>query len=259
MSGGRHKPDDYERYSSTQEIRERFDNDVERFSSLETGQAAAMDSPLCTRLIAQAAALLCPSDSTAISVLDVGCGAGNYTLTFLQEMQVRGRGTSDVNVTLLDLSHPMLDRAAQRVGERICKTPMAMQGDLRDIVLGEKQFDVILAAAVLHHLRDEQQWGDCFAKLFASLKPGGSLWVYDMVTFDEPVLDMLMRQQYMDYLETLGGVEYRQKVCAYIQKEDTPRSLAFQMRCMTQAGFESAVVLHANAVFAAFGARRPAE
>lgn len=256
-------------YSSVEEIRERFDNDVERFSSLETGQAAAMDSPLCMRLIAQAAATLCPD---ATSVLDVGCGAGNYTLTFLQELNVRGAAVyaadatsmnneahacrRDVQVTLLDLSRPMLERASERVSEKVVAAPATIQGDVREVELGRNQFDVILAAAVLHHLRDESQWHDCYAKLHTALKPGGTLWVYDMMTFDEPALDLLMKQRYMDYLETLGGVEYRQEVCAYIQKEDTPRSLAFQMKCMTQVGFEQPMVLHANAVFVAYAARR---
>jgi len=41
--------------STVDEIRERFDNDVERFSNLETGQAAAMDASLHMQLVAEAA------------------------------------------------------------------------------------------------------------------------------------------------------------------------------------------------------------
>ncbi len=36
----------YENKSSIHEIRKRFDQDVERFSQLETGQAATIDAPL---------------------------------------------------------------------------------------------------------------------------------------------------------------------------------------------------------------------
>ena len=82
------------------EIRERFDKDVERFSNLETGQSATIDSPLCMGLIAQAAAALTPG---AKDLLDVGCGAGNYTLRMLDELP-------GLNVTLMDLSQPMLER-----------------------------------------------------------------------------------------------------------------------------------------------------
>jgi tRNA (cmo5U34)-methyltransferase len=59
--------------SSVDEIRARFDNDVERFSNLETGQSATMDAPLVLELIVQAAKATTPA---AQRVLDVGCGAG---------------------------------------------------------------------------------------------------------------------------------------------------------------------------------------
>jgi tRNA (cmo5U34)-methyltransferase len=38
------------------EIRQRFDTEVERFSNLETGQSATVDSPLAMSLIAEVAA-----------------------------------------------------------------------------------------------------------------------------------------------------------------------------------------------------------
>jgi len=41
--------------SSISEIRARFDNDVDRFSDIETGQAATVDAPLAMELITQAA------------------------------------------------------------------------------------------------------------------------------------------------------------------------------------------------------------
>src|SRR5436305_2025639 len=91
--------------STVQQIRERFDNDVERFSQLETGQSATVDAPLVLEMIAQAASAVTPN---AKSVLDIGCGAGNYTLKLLHRLP-------DLDCTLLDLSRPMLDRANERV------------------------------------------------------------------------------------------------------------------------------------------------
>src|SRR6476619_975971 len=89
--------------SSVDEIRRRFDADVERFSNLETGQSATVDAPLALDLVAAAAAATTPH---ARHVLDVGCGAGNYTLKLLQHCP-------NLDVTLVDLSRPMLDRACQ--------------------------------------------------------------------------------------------------------------------------------------------------
>src|SRR5690606_15664750 len=65
------------------EIRQRFDTDVERFSNLETGQTSTVDAALALELVATAAARVTPH---ATRLLDVGCGAGNYTLRLLQEL-----------------------------------------------------------------------------------------------------------------------------------------------------------------------------
>ncbi len=40
-----------EKKLSLEEIRHRFDSDVERFSNLETGQTATIDAPLAMELI----------------------------------------------------------------------------------------------------------------------------------------------------------------------------------------------------------------
>src|SRR5205814_9204588 len=69
--------------STVQQIRERFDKDVERFSRLEIGNTAQVDSVLSLELIACAAAVTNPN---ARSVLDVGCGAGNYVLKILEKL-----------------------------------------------------------------------------------------------------------------------------------------------------------------------------
>src|SRR5436305_6935485 len=85
--------------STVDEIRRRFDGDVERFSNLETGQSATVDAPLAMALVARAAAATTPH---ARHVLDVACGAGNYTLKLLEQIP-------NLDVTLIDLSRPMLD------------------------------------------------------------------------------------------------------------------------------------------------------
>ena len=63
--------------STVKEIKERFDNDVERFSNLDTGQIATIDAQISLELLTEAAKRNNPS---AEYLLDIGCGAGNYTL-----------------------------------------------------------------------------------------------------------------------------------------------------------------------------------
>jgi tRNA (cmo5U34)-methyltransferase len=226
------------------EIRRRFDTDVDRFSHLETGQTAAMDSPLGLELIAEAAAAVTPH---ARSVLDIGCGAGNYSLKLLGRLP-------GLEVTLLDLSRPMLDRAVERITAGSGRQPAAWHGDIREVPLGEAAFDLVLAAAVLHHLRTDQEWRSVFEKIFRCLRPGGSLWIFDMVEHSIPAVQSAMWERYGRYLEGLQGESYRQHVFDYIAYEDTPRPLLFQLDLLRETGFAQVEILHKNNCFAAFGA-----
>lgn len=230
--------------STVEEIRRRFDGDVDRFSNLETGQSATVDAPLALEVVAEAAASTTPH---ARDVIDIGCGAGNYTLKLLEKLP-------RLNVTLIDLSQPMLDRAIQRVGAVASGRVEPIAGDIRQINLGEARCDIILAAAVLHHLRTDEEWKQVFSRLFAALRPGGSLWVFDLIESSIPAVEDLMRRRYGEYLAAFKGETYRDEVFAYIEKEDTPRSLMFQLDLLRQVGFSTCEVLHKHSCFAAFGA-----
>jgi tRNA (cmo5U34)-methyltransferase len=228
--------------STIEEIRERFDNDVERFSNLDTGQVSTIDARISLELTTEAAKRIVPE---AENLLDIGCGAGNYTLMMLSKL-------NNLNCTLVDLSRPMLERAFERVSRVTNKEVNIIQGDIRNINLKENHFDIILAGAVLHHLRDDADWEFTFSKLFRVLKPGGCLMVTDLITQDTVILNQYTWEKYGDYLENLGGKEYRQKVLDYVSKEDSPRSINFQMELMKKTGFRQTEILHKNLCFAAF-------
>lgn len=228
--------------ASIAQIRERFDADVERFSNLQTGQTSTVDAALALELIAAAAASVTP---TATRLLDVGCGAGNYTLRLLQALP-------GMSVTLVDLSEPMLTRARDRVSAAGAADITTVQADINELPLRESTFDVIVASAVLHHLRDDAAWENVFAKLCGSLAPGGSLWIFDLVENSLPEVQAVMWERYGEYLTGLGGTDYREHVFDYIAAEDTPRPLLYQLDLLRRAGLE-VEVLHVNACFAAFG------
>jgi tRNA (cmo5U34)-methyltransferase len=230
--------------STVDEIRQRFDADVERFSNLETGQSATIDAPLALELISEAAAATTPH---ARHILDVGCGAGNYTLKILERL-------ANLDATLVDLSRPMLDRAVDRVGRATAGRVTAIQGDIRDIPLPTGGFDIVLAAAVLHHLRIDQEWHDVFTAFHRTLRPGGSLWVFDQIESAIPAVQKLMGRRYGEYLTRLKDEAYRDYVFAYVEKEDTPRPLVYQLELLKEVGFTQVDVLHKNVCFAAFGA-----
>jgi tRNA (cmo5U34)-methyltransferase len=232
--------------STVAEIKARFDADVERFSQLETGQVATMDAALCLEMIATTAMAVTPNIQ---NVLDIGCGAGNYTLKLLQKT-----APATFDVTLLDLSQNMLDRAEKRVREVSDRAINTVAKDIREWDVGEAQFDVILAAAVFHHLRTDADWESVFAKLYRALRPGGALWIFDLITHDaHPAIHTTQWERYGEYLVALKDAHYRNAVFAYIEKEDTPKPLLYQTDLLRRVGFQSVDVLHKNGPFAAFG------
>ena len=229
--------------STISEIQQRFDNDVERFSNLNTGQLSTIDATISLELITEAAKRINPAAST---LLDVGCGAGNYTLMMLSKIP-------NLQCTLVDLSKPMLDKAYERVSAVNSNKVQVIQGDIRTVELSNDHFDIILAGAVLHHLRDDKDWETTFTKLYQLLKPGGCLMISDLIMQDTEVLNNYTWEKYGDYLESTGGAAYRQKVLDYVAKEDSPRSINYQLALMKKVGFSQVEILHKNLCFAAFG------
>ncbi len=230
--------------STVDEIRQRFDAEIDRYVNLETGQAAVVDSPLSMSLVTEAAAVTTPH---AQRMLDVGCGGGNYTLKLLERMP-------HLNVTLTDLSQAMLDCAIQRVQPKAVSPVTAIQSDIRELDLGQQQFDIILASAVLHHLRTDSEWRSVFQKLFNALKPGGSFWIFDIVESPLAEVQAIHWRRYGEYLTALQDEAFRDEMFARILEEDTPKSVAYQLDLLREVGFSEVEVLHKNSCYASFGA-----
>lgn len=230
--------------STLEEIRQRFDQDVERFSNIETGQLSTIDATISLELITESARRIRPD---ATQLLDIGCGAGNYTVKMLQKLP-------GLHCSLVDLSLPMLNRAGERTLAAGAASIQLLQGDFLEMHFEKEQFDIILAAAVLHHLRTDADWKKAFRLFYQILKPGGCLLISDLIVQETAAITAYTWERYGQYLTSVGGEEYRDKVLAYIDKEDTPRSMTWQLDCMQQAGFSKLEILHKNMCFGAFGA-----
>lgn len=232
--------------SSPDSIRKNFDQQVERFSNLETGQTTAVDSPLCMELVARSAALLNPN---ATRVMDLGCGGGNYAVKVTSLLP-------DVDCTLIDLSANMLETAKQRVQENIKGSVTAIQGDYRDIDLGENFYDVITAGTTLHHLRGEEEWELVFGEIYRALKPGGTFWINDIVISETDEINRMMLDGWLSMLQKQISPDEIEMYMNRYESEDTPRTLSYQLDLMKKVGFTKTIVLHKHFNFAAFGARK---
>lgn len=233
-----------EHKSSVKGIKDRFDNDVERFSNLDTGQTSTIDAPLAMELITKAAII---STVNIQNVLDIGCGAGNNTIKLSQYV-------SPFDCDLVDLSLSMLEKARDRISEVNTGKIRIFQGDFRVVDLPKKEYDAIIAAAVLHHLRDDQDWEATFRKIYRLTAPGGSVWITDLVSHETEPVQFLMWERYGEYLCSVGGESHKDNVFDCIDKEDSPRPVTFQLDLLRKVGFDHIELLHKNSCFAAFGA-----
>jgi tRNA (cmo5U34)-methyltransferase len=229
--------------STLTEIKQRFDNEVTRFSNLETGQISTVDATLSLELLTQVATAVCPE---AKSILDLGCGAGNFTLKLLELIP-------DLDCTLIDLSQPMLEKANERISAVSKGKITPFQIDFLNMDLPNEAFDIVVTGAAMHHLRTDEEWETVFSKIYKSLKKGGCFWISDLIKHDHPAIDQLMWKRYSDYLQNLGGADYQKNVFDYIAKEDTPRSVMCQLDMLKKVGFSYVDVLHKNSNFSVFG------
>lgn len=229
--------DNYINKSTLEEITDRFDHAVEQYSDLEAGQPTATDAVFSMELITDSVLAHSPNVKT---VLDVGCGAGNYTLKLLSKK-------APLDCTLLDLSGSMLERAKERILKIDSGRNQFVQGDIRTTHLPEDSYDTIMAAAVLHHLRDDQDWGNSICNTASPIKAGRQQ--------ETPAIQQLIYQErYGKYLTDIKGETFRNTVFDYIEKEDSPRTVNYQIKPLEKVGFRQVELLHKNLCFAAFGA-----
>lgn len=99
-------------------------------------------------------------EGTTGSLLEIGCGAGRYTRSFLHYRP-------DLKVHGCDISHVALDeaRAADRTGKIEYKL-----GDALDLPYPDNSFDIVLLFDVFEHVTDVGKAADEVARV---LKPGG--------------------------------------------------------------------------------------
>ncbi|MDR1053846.1 MAG: class I SAM-dependent methyltransferase [Planctomycetaceae bacterium] len=229
------------------ELRSQFDGDVERFSNEQTGQTSSVDATLVLSMFEEFIARMYPK---AQRLLDIGCGAGNFSLRITRKLP-------QLKLTLLDLSLPMLQKAQERLAAEHFNVEEIIQADIAQTELPENKFDIVVAAASLHHLRTRKDWQNVFGRIYRSIVAGGSFWISDLIKHENETIESLQKERYAEYLCNMRDQSYQQHVFEYIDRSDTPETLPFLIRTLEESGFRQVDIIHKNIVFAAITAVKP--
>jgi len=147
-------------------------------------------------------------------VLDVAAGSGAWSLAFAQAIP-------NARVTALD--YPEVTAVTREYAQqfRVAHQYDYLEGDLRQIDFGQKQYDVVILGHIIHS--EGEKWGKVLiSKSYKALKPGGSLVIAEMIPNDSrtgplfPVLfglnmilhteegDVFTMTQYKQWLKQAG-------------------------------------------------------
>ena len=128
---------------------------------------------LAAETVAAAIAALPPGPR--VRILEIGAGTGGTTAHVLPLLPA-----DRVDYTYTDVSPHFLVRARQKFSEFPCVEyrPLDVEGELATQGFGGQQFDIVVAANVLHATTD---LGRTFANVAQLLAPGGALVMVEMV------------------------------------------------------------------------------
>ncbi len=102
------------------------------------------------------------------TALDIGCGAGNFSMTLAQRVD---------RVSGIDQSPKMIGRAQQKCAESKIETCEFMIGDATAIPYPDGTFDLVTTMSVLYLLDDEQHMAA--AEMVRALADGGIIALHE--------------------------------------------------------------------------------
>lgn len=130
---------------------------------------------------------LCSAESEKITVLDLGCGTGLVSESFLKFYQ------APVDLHLVDVDSEMLKRAPVQLGEKTIRSMECTSSD--KISLSQSSVDLVLIGSAWHWMKQEAT----IQEISRVLKPGGMVFVFEYQfpkTITHPALNDWIRIQF---------------------------------------------------------------
>jgi len=150
-------------------------------------------------------------------VLDIGSGLGGASFYFARQY--------GAIVTGLDCSREMVDISTERMNHHKLVNISFRKGDIRTAQLGQETFDLAWTRDCILYMAEKNL---VWKNVYASLKPGGELFITDFCKGDGPISDAfisyLMRCQY--HLQDLGSYRKALEVAGFkhIRMEDNTQA-----------------------------------
>lgn len=116
---------------------------------------------------------------TGLSVLDLGCGFGNFA------RKARALGAS--TVLGIDVSEKMLAEAKARTSDPQIEYRRA---GIEDLALNERAFDLVVSSLMLHYVKDYES---ALQKIATCLRPGGRL----VFSVEHPIFTARAEQEWI--------------------------------------------------------------
>lgn len=122
-------------------------------------------------------------DEFSGKLLDVPVGTAVFTAEKYSRMK-------QADITCLDYSRDMLERAACRFHDAGIGNARTMQGDVGSLPFGDETFDGVLCMNGLHVFPNKEK---AYAEILRTLKPGGELLACFYIAGEQKIADWLAK------------------------------------------------------------------
>ena len=178
-----------------------------------------------------------------INVLDLGAGTG------LLSERVAKR-FPNANLTLMDLSEPMLEEAKKRLSKLDIPQKYII-GDYSQREQIKDQYDLILSALSIHHL-EEADKERLFQNLYLHLNPKGLFINADQVLGENEEIDQSYKTNWVKRVTENGITAKELLVAQERMKEDKLSTLSTQLTFLKNCGFSQVNCWYKNYSFVVY-------
>jgi len=166
--------------------------------------------------------------TAAESILELGCGTGNFTL----KLAARFPGS---RLTLVDAAPQMLEATKERLGPRPASF---VTTTFEELTFEPRSFDLITSSISLHHVRDK-------AALYSALRPliraGGTLRFADQLAGGTEANHAVNWARWLEFCRRPGNCSEAEvaSLLDHASAHDHYTSLVEHFRLLEKAGFKN--------------------